>query len=142
MLQKHIDVWQPDLLYERYTLFNFAGVRAARSRNLPIILEVNAPLALEREKYEQLSWERAAKRCEAKICQQADRIIVVSTPLKQYLIEQEVPEEKIVVIPNGADPKRFKPDSNTKSANSKKNRHLSRECGHRFYRYSTTLAWR
>src|SRR5262245_17196398 len=34
----------PDVLYERYTLFNTAGVELARRLGVPHLLEVNAPL--------------------------------------------------------------------------------------------------
>ena len=36
-----------DFIYERYALFNFAGVLTARLFRIPLILEVNSPLALE-----------------------------------------------------------------------------------------------
>src|SRR6185295_19780529 len=35
-----------DLVYERYSLLNFSGVVAAALTGRPIVLEVNAPLAL------------------------------------------------------------------------------------------------
>lgn len=120
VLQKHIDEWNPDILYERYTLFNYAGVLAAQKNNIPLILEVNAPLALERAQYEKLTWKRAAKKSEAAICNRADRIVVVSTPLKEYLVAQGVSAKKIKVIPNGANPDRFKPDDAAKKDIRKK----------------------
>src|SRR5690242_7790158 len=36
--------FQPELIYERYNLFYLAGTWLARSRRVPLFLEVNAPL--------------------------------------------------------------------------------------------------
>jgi glycosyltransferase involved in cell wall biosynthesis len=110
MLRQHIKSWQPDVLYERYMLFNHAGWAAARRTDLPLVLEVNAPLAYERAVYERLRLQRIARRCERCVCSRADLVIAVSTPLKDYLVEQGVPEPHIVVLPNGVDPERFRPD--------------------------------
>ena len=38
----------PDILYQRYNLFYYPGVWLKRAQGVPLILEVNAPLAEER----------------------------------------------------------------------------------------------
>src|SRR5262249_2503041 len=43
-----------EVLYERHALGNTAGLRAARRLGIPLLLEVNSPLALERAEHEQL----------------------------------------------------------------------------------------
>lgn len=111
MLMAAIREWKPDLIYERYTLFNMAGIVTARRSGIPIILEMNAPLAYERVQYERLSLPRMARASERFICAQASRVVVVSTPLKAYLVDQGVPTSQIMVLPNGADPNMFKPDA-------------------------------
>lgn len=110
MLRGHIKSWKPDVLYERYMLFNLAGLAAAQRAGIPLVLEVNAPLAYERAVYERLSLRRIARRCERFVCSLADLVVVVSTPLKDFLVEQGVPAERIVVVPNGAEPGVFRPD--------------------------------
>ena len=102
--------WKPELLYERYALFNFAGLKFARRQNIPFVLEVNAPLAYERTNYEELVLNRLARHCERVICSKANLVVVVSTPLKEYLVEQGVPGRQIRVLPNGADVELFHPD--------------------------------
>ena len=109
-LVSEIRRWQPDLLYERYALFNLAGVMAARRAGIPLVLEVNAPLAWERARYEQLTMRRLARACERMVCRRADLVEVVSTPLKAHLLDLGVPAERIAVVPNGADPAVFCPD--------------------------------
>jgi glycosyltransferase involved in cell wall biosynthesis len=111
MLRKHLQNWPADVLYERYTLFNHAGLAAARRTGRPLILEVNAPLAYERAVYERLCLQRLARQCERALCSRADLVIAVSTPLKDYLVEQGVTESRIVVLPNGVEPGRFCPEA-------------------------------
>jgi glycosyltransferase involved in cell wall biosynthesis len=108
-LTRHVAAWRPDFIYERYALFNLAGVLAARRTGLRLVLEVNAPLALERRLYERLALRRLARRCERYVCSRADVVIAVSTPLKEYLISLGVSPDRIVVEPNGADPDQFQP---------------------------------
>jgi glycosyltransferase involved in cell wall biosynthesis len=115
-LMAHIRSWRPDVLYERYALFNLAGVAAARRAAIPIVLEVNAPLAWERAHYERLSLRRLATRCERLACAHADLVEVVSTPLKSHLVELGVPADRIAVVPNAADPSIFRPDPAARSA--------------------------
>ena len=51
-----------------------------------------------------------AQRYETSIFTGADRIFVVSTPLKHYLVETlRIDPHKIMVLPNGADPDVFAP---------------------------------
>lgn len=116
ILQKRMMGWEAGLIYERYTLFNFAGLLAAWHKKIPLILEVNSPLAFERIRYEKLSLRRLARQCERVVCSKADLVVVVSTPLKKYLIEQGVPGDHIVVVPNGVDPTVFQPDASIRQA--------------------------
>ncbi len=109
-LTGHIRRWKPDLLYERYTLFNVAGLAAARRAGIPFVLEVNAPLAYERTTYEQLSLRRIARWCERYVCSRADLVAAVSTPLKEYLVRQGVAADRVAVVPNRADPTVFRPN--------------------------------
>jgi glycosyltransferase involved in cell wall biosynthesis len=110
-LMKLVREWRPDVLYERYSLFNLAGVAVARRAGIPLVLEVNAPLAWERAHYERLSLRRVASRCEAYVCANADVVEVVSTPLAEHLLQLGVSRENVVVVPNGADPAVFQPDA-------------------------------
>jgi glycosyltransferase involved in cell wall biosynthesis len=114
MLRRHMESWKPDVLYERYMLFNNAGWAAAWRTGIPLVLEVNAPLAYERAAYERLSLRRIARLCERFVCSRADLIIVVSSPLRDYLVAQGIPAERIAVMPNGVEPEVFRPDAHTR----------------------------
>lgn len=103
--------FSPDFVYDRYIGFNVGTILAARLSRVPLLLEVNAPLALERRTQadEKLVLHRIATAMERWACANAYRTIVVSTPLKDYLESAGVPRGKCVVMPNGVDPAAFAP---------------------------------
>jgi glycosyltransferase involved in cell wall biosynthesis len=88
-------------VYERYALFNFSGVLAARLTRTPLVLEVNSPLALEMSREKTIRAVRFANWMERIICNSATRVIVISSPLRRILIENGVDPSRIVVMPNG-----------------------------------------
>lgn len=99
-----------DLVYERYSLWSSAGMRYAREAGIPGVLEVNAPLIEEQEKYRGLI-DRASARCIARECFRDARILVaVSEGVADYLDGFAEARGKIHVIPNGVNPARFTDD--------------------------------
>lgn len=108
---KVIGQFKPDLIYSRYITFNYSPIASGRYKSIPVFVEVNAPLAYERahESDETLFFQKAARFLERQICKNADKTIVVSTPLKDYLTSNGVPAEKILVMPNGVNTKTFYP---------------------------------
>ncbi|TWT81141.1 putative glycosyltransferase EpsD [Planctomycetes bacterium CA13] len=107
-----INGFKPDLIYDRYNSFSTAAIDAAREANIPVFLEVNAPVSFERTAYERrpLRLARLATRFERRICNQADHVFVVSTPLKEFLVSQRgILPSRVTVIPNGVDPEKFSP---------------------------------
>ncbi|MEN8140617.1 MAG: glycosyltransferase family 4 protein [Thermodesulfobacteriota bacterium] len=110
-LLKAIRSFRPHFIYDRYIIFNYSAVAAARKCNLPIFLEVNAPLSYEREHEpdEKLYLKKLAYFIEKKACINASKTIVVSTPLFQYLNKIGVPGRKIAILPNGVNQQKFYP---------------------------------
>src|ERR1700694_355297 len=74
----------PHFIYERYSLFSYAGVELARTLGLPLVLEVNAPLAREAAQHRDLLFGRTAEQVEMMIWSRADRVLVVSTALRAH----------------------------------------------------------
>jgi glycosyltransferase involved in cell wall biosynthesis len=101
--------WHPDILYERYALTAFAGSLLARRLSLPLILEVNAPLAEEEARFRGLRLGWLARRLERAILRRADRVVVVSEALADHARRLGVPPERILVLPNAIDPEHFHP---------------------------------
>ena len=96
-------------LYERYALFNFAGVVTAKLCRIPLVLEVNSPFALEQARDREIRSLRFAAWTEKLICNMAARVIVVSTPLARLMEKAGVAAEKIEVMPNGVSLEDFRP---------------------------------
>ncbi len=93
----------PDLIYERYNLFYHAGVWAARRLGLPLILEVNAPLAEERARYGGLALPAFAQKSENAIWRAADVVLPVTNALAENVRAAGVSEDRIAVIQNGVE---------------------------------------
>jgi glycosyltransferase involved in cell wall biosynthesis len=100
---------KPDLIYERYALNTFCGIWASRRFGIPIVLEVNAPLYYEQSQLGQLTFRRLARFSERWICSRSTWTVVVSKVMKDILVQEGVPSEKVVVMPNGIDPQTFHP---------------------------------
>jgi len=109
-LGQAVKEFKPDFIYDRYVSYNYSAVGTGRRHNIPVVLEVNAPYADEKQTFdEKLFFKNLASKSESKICRDATVVIVVSTPLKEILISKGIPEQQIVVMPNGADPDVFNP---------------------------------
>jgi glycosyltransferase involved in cell wall biosynthesis len=101
-LARRIRISRPDAIYERYNLYLLAGVWARRRFGIPLVLEVNAPMAVERRKYGGLTWPRLADFLEHYVWRAADAVLPVSHMLARHMIEHGVDPVRIRVIPNGA----------------------------------------
>lgn len=106
-----IKKYKADFIYDRYSLFSFGCVLAGKVSRCPVFLEVNAPLAYEREREpdERLFLKKVAYWFEIKICSNSTLTYVVSSPLMNYLKEIGVKEKKLLVLPNGANYETFIP---------------------------------
>jgi len=99
--------FQPQLIYERNNLYFLAGTLVSRRTGVPLILEVNAPLADERSRHGGLGLPGLAHWLEAFVWRSADRVFAVTGVLKGMIAATGVPPERIEVVPNGIDPSRF-----------------------------------
>lgn len=100
-----------DIIYRRHTAFN-SEYLLAKLFKIPSVKEVNG-IAIDEAKIAKQG-DRISLRIIDKIerfnMPKADRIIVVTSKLKEVLQKgYDVPEDKIVVIPNGANTDLFKP---------------------------------
>ena len=106
-LAKAVREHKPDCIYERYNLFLPAGIWLARKYKLPLLLEINAPILEERSRYDGLSLTRLARWSQAYAWRNADVVLPVTRVLGDIVASYGVPEERIVVIPNGINGERF-----------------------------------
>jgi glycosyltransferase involved in cell wall biosynthesis len=93
--------FRPDVIYERANLFHLAGTLTAMRRRLPLLLEVNAPLAEERARFGKLSLKRLAHAAERFVWRRASRVLPVTEVLADHVQAGGVPRARISVVPNG-----------------------------------------
>jgi glycosyltransferase involved in cell wall biosynthesis len=90
-----------DLVVERYSLFSDAGWKVADRLGVPLVLEVNAPLARERGLVGSNAGS-AAQAWEPEILRAATRVVAVSTWLVRWLIDEiGCAPARVVHLPNG-----------------------------------------
>jgi len=103
---------QPDAIYERYALFHRAGGDVAESLKIPRVLEMNAPLVEEQERFRGLRLKYLAEETETETLCRADHVVAVSAAVKERALARGVPSERVTVLPNGVDTARFHPSVN------------------------------
>ncbi len=103
---------KPAALLIRYNMLNFSAPLIAKRMGIPVILEVNSPMAFERKNLvkDMMFLPMLPQLIERLNMKLADAIIVVSKHLKDYFVRHGVPAAKITVIPNGVDIERFSPN--------------------------------
>lgn len=106
-LSRQIQLRRPDLIYERYSLNTFCGIWASLRFNIPLVLEVNLPLFYEHNQFGRLLFKTLACFSERWICSHSTWTVVVSKAMKEYFVQQGVPEEKMIIMSNGVDIQRF-----------------------------------
>ena len=102
--------FNPDVIYERYSLFGYAGVELAQTLGIPHLIEVNAPLSEEAAKHRELILKRTAQELESRILCSADALFVVSEPVAEFARGVGVAGDRISIVTTGVDPEHFRPD--------------------------------
>ncbi len=95
-----------DAVLERYSLESETARRASAALGLPLVLELNAPLALEASRYRGLRDLDGALARELHSLESADGVIVVSGRLADY-VRGRSPGAAVWVVPNGVDRAKF-----------------------------------
>lgn len=99
--------FRPDVIYERCNLFLLAGLWLKRLTGASLLMEVNSPFSTSRAQYDRLALKRLAGWTEGAVWRGADIVLPVTHVLAGYVKRAGVPNERICVIPNGVDPRRF-----------------------------------
>jgi len=116
-VKKIIEREKPQVLYERYELYGFAGILLAKKFSLPHILEINGPLLWGPKRRFKFPW--LANLWEKKIFCSTQAIIVPTETLKEYVMPQGVAERKIFPNPLGASPEEFIPQAQDEELRNK-----------------------
>ena len=100
--------FSPDFIYERYSLWGLAGLGAAKRCLLPFVLEVNAPLVCEQQRFRGgMTCPWLARRIERLVWRGSDLVIAVSEALSNHLTEAVVSSALVRILPNGVDARWF-----------------------------------
>ena len=94
-------------VYERYSLWSHTGMEFAREKDIPGILEVNAPLLDEVNRRHLLIHRAAAEDATMRAFRAATVIVVGSQQLAHIVQQHPSASDKVRIIPNGVDPQRF-----------------------------------
>ena len=106
-LRAAVRAHRPDIIYERFSLFLFAGLWMHRLSGIPILLEVNSPLYEERTRNDGLRLHRLGRWAQCLLWNQVDHVLPVTGVLARAVTDYGVRRSSITVIPNGIDPERF-----------------------------------
>jgi glycosyltransferase involved in cell wall biosynthesis len=108
-LRKRLDGDRPDFIYERAALYGTAGVALARAWKVPLVVELNAPLAGEQAAYRGCSLGDLAAQAERHLLSQADAVLTVSTTLRRHALAHGASPRRVHVVPNGVNPHQLQP---------------------------------
>lgn len=97
-----------EAVYERFSLFSTAGVRAAEALGIPHLLEVNAPLRYEAARFRVLPHGDVAEQAEQQVLARSACILAVSHPLADW-VRSTGCSTQVEVLENAVDPDRFAP---------------------------------
>jgi glycosyltransferase involved in cell wall biosynthesis len=100
-----------DVVYERFSPFSTLG-KNFKKNGIPWIIETHAPLFYESSvERKTASLNGLARKIEIQAYQECDVIVCVSKALKEIIAELSgVSDEKIYVMPNAVDVRRFNPE--------------------------------
>lgn len=98
---KAIEIFNPDIIYERAAYLHMNGINIAKKLNIPILIEMNSP-ASEVKLIDGSLLLPLALYIEKRNLSLADTIVTVSEAMKNYLIGRGAEPTKIQVIRNAA----------------------------------------
>lgn len=91
-----------DLLYERYAFFLLAGAIKARRYRIPFVLEANEVSGIENRARRQ-SFPRICALFERLLLARTTAVMTVSSTLRDMLLKQGAPKQRVHVVPNAID---------------------------------------
>lgn len=98
-----------DLIYERYALGKSAAAHFAAEHNIPLVMEVNSPLADEQQRWRGGSNQGEDARNDAFAMAEACKVIAVSSDVARYAKARGAHPDRVEIFPNGIDVDRFNP---------------------------------
>jgi glycosyltransferase involved in cell wall biosynthesis len=101
---------RPDAIYQRHATFNCTGALVARLLGVPLVLEFNSSEVWKGRYWGGLRLTGLAELAERINLRAADLVVVVSRAVRDQLLDGGLDPNKVLVNPNGVEPRRFRPD--------------------------------
>ncbi|GEM_PF-3392788 len=99
----------PSMLYARHAWLAWPYAALKKKLNVPLALEVNAVMSVEKESRGEAAFRRLGRRIEKNAFEAADIILPVSAEIREQILRFDIAPEKVVVMPNGVDLQLFAP---------------------------------
>jgi glycosyltransferase involved in cell wall biosynthesis len=97
-----------DIIYERMCLGNTSCAQISRKKNITYIAEYNgSEIDIINDSGQEVPFENTFRNYEIFNFMNADIISVVSKQVKDQILDFNIPSDKIIINPNGADPKKL-----------------------------------
>ncbi|MDF9407894.1 glycosyltransferase family 4 protein [Pelotomaculum isophthalicicum JI] len=96
-----------DLIFHRAGIYDFAGCLLKKKNALPLIVHLDAPFPIEREYKGERYFKFFHKAAMKNIGKHADLVVTMSEQAKGYFVNLGIPEQRILVLPNGISHKRL-----------------------------------
>ena len=103
-----VTAWEPDLVYERYSLFSTVLADVVEATDAAGVLEVNAPLVEEQARHRDLVDADAAWAALARQVGAASATVCVSDPVRDW-VRAHTFGERVHTVPNGVSTTRIRP---------------------------------
>ena len=108
-IRRTLRMQRADLVYKRHALLDVGVVLAAKHAGVPLVLEVNTAYASPAlQRFEPLRFRRLAARVERVAFRGATLVVAVSSPLAEYVESVAGSSARVMVVPNGTDPQKFR----------------------------------
>jgi glycosyltransferase involved in cell wall biosynthesis len=101
---------KPDIILQKHSRYGQVGVRIGRKYQIPVFLDDITPI-WEGEQFGDRSLKPIARLIRKRIFSQAAGLIAVSPGMQIQLQSENIPENRIFLVPNGVDCALFDPDN-------------------------------
>lgn len=102
---------RPDVLVSRLDKYVATAPLLKQIFGLPLVVEADAPVAYEFRRYHPEYWKSPVvlELLEGSVLRSADAIVTVSREIAEYILRYGVSVERVFVVPNAADVRKFNP---------------------------------
>ncbi len=111
-IEEIIRIENPDIIHAHSPSLNgLPALKAGRKYGIPVVYEVRAfweDAAVDHRTFKEKSFKYKISRfIETRLLKKVDAVFTISNAMRKEMVTRGIPEEKIVIIPNGVDTKQF-----------------------------------